>query len=474
MEALTRPQEIPPATEDLRGPEMSARLVGAIVRQLEQEHGAPLLAVACAEAGLSRDYLNDPHNWVSNLFHRRLVGVLGRQLFGIERPPPHDHPFWQAWRRAGQQGYTPDQLGPYWPLLRTLGTPRAVLRVLPRQVTRFNRTLQGRVVAEGPGWTVVEVGLAQNSPEWTQVAGNCWARIGILEGLPTLWGLPMARVEHTACMYDLRAPAPACTYRVSYGVLGTEVVRPLLPVVGLAAALWGMAALGWLAPSALAVGGVALMVELGRRVRSQQRELTAARDLERLLDQADLRYARLWSEGQELRRAYLANRKLSGYLPGTLVERIMRDPEVEMQLGGNRTYGAVLFADLVAFTPRCARQSPEQVLNDLNRYFGTVDAVIEQFGGVIDKRMGDGLMVVFTPQQGESYPQTGERAVRCGLAMLRAMPGLNRALAEASTAPWPRPAPSPWPCAWGSPPAGSCRATWAPARTWSTRSSASR
>ncbi|MCB9762771.1 MAG: adenylate/guanylate cyclase domain-containing protein [Alphaproteobacteria bacterium] len=419
----------------LTAPEMSNRLVGAIVLKLEERYGPAAVGSACALAGLSRDYLDDPNGWVSNRFHRTFVEILSHDVLGLPQPPDRDDPFWEPWREAGREGMNRARLGPFLPILRTLGSPSSLLRRAPVLVRRFNSTLRLKLIKHRSGYALVDISPADERPEHAQLAGNCWARIGILEGIPTLWGLPHAQVEHTACRFDKRTPAASCLYQVRYADPPGEALRVAIPTALGAAAL----GLGWtlhvLAPSALAVGGAALAADLVRRVRERSRRAAEARELDVLIVDAEQRYRQLWRDGEALRRAWLATRKLSGYLPEPLVEEILRDPEMELHLGGTRAQATVLFADIVGFTPRCERQAPEQVLADLNLYFTHVDDVIFAHGGVIDRRMGDGVMVVFLPREGETAEAAGLRAVRCGLAMLGAVPAINRALAAHESSP---------------------------------------
>ena len=115
-----------------------------------------------------------------------------------------------------------------------------------------------------------------------------------------------------------------------------------------------------------------------------------------------------------------------------LVEQILEKPEQELKLGGRRTDAAVLFADLVGFTRRCEQLTPEAVVEDLNTWFSVVDPIIHAHGGIIDKRIGDAVMVVFVPREGEdrSNGEIWSRAIRCGLAMQSAMSECHRALAQ--------------------------------------------
>jgi class 3 adenylate cyclase len=90
---------------------------------------------------------------------------------------------------------------------------------------------------------------------------------------------------------------------------------------------------------------------------------------------------------------------------------------------GDRRPVTALFADISGFTTLSGTLDPEQTHELLNTYFRWVDAIIESFGGRIDKHIGDGVMAVFgAPVAHDNDP---ERAVRAALAVHRAMPDLS-------------------------------------------------
>ena len=91
-----------------------------------------------------------------------------------------------------------------------------------------------------------------------------------------------------------------------------------------------------------------------------------------------------------------------------VVERVMDNPELELTLGGRLTRAAVLFSDIVGFTPRSEERAPEDVVEELNIYFAHVDPAFKRHDGVIDKRMGDGVMAVFPPRPDDDGPHDVE------------------------------------------------------------------
>ena len=75
----------------------------------------------------------------------------------------------------------------------------------------------------------------------------------------------------------------------------------------------------------------------------------------------------------------------------------------------------VLFADLVGFTTLAERMDPEQVKRMVDGCFERLVEVVHEFGGKVDKILGDGMLVLFgAPVAHEDDP---ERAVRAALRM---------------------------------------------------------
>ena len=87
-----------------------------------------------------------------------------------------------------------------------------------------------------------------------------------------------------------------------------------------------------------------------------------------------------------------------------------------------RRYAVVLFSDVRGFTRRAEAIRPEAVVEDLNRYFTRMVELVHAEGGIVDKFIGDGMMVVFGL---DDSAEAANRAVRTGLAMLRAVPCLE-------------------------------------------------
>jgi class 3 adenylate cyclase/tetratricopeptide (TPR) repeat protein len=84
---------------------------------------------------------------------------------------------------------------------------------------------------------------------------------------------------------------------------------------------------------------------------------------------------------------------------------------------------SVLFADLVGFTAASEGRDAEETRELLSRYFEISRGVIERYGGVVEKFIGDAVMAVWgTPVATED---DAERAVRAALELVAAMPDLH-------------------------------------------------
>lgn len=103
--------------------------------------------------------------------------------------------------------------------------------------------------------------------------------------------------------------------------------------------------------------------------------------------------ARVQSVLRRTKETERVRRMFARYTSDAVVEEILRTGEVV--LTGERREVTVLFADLRNFTSLAEAQPPEDVMRLLNELLGRLaDAVIE-WGGTLDKFLGDGLMAIW-------------------------------------------------------------------------------
>jgi adenylate cyclase len=87
---------------------------------------------------------------------------------------------------------------------------------------------------------------------------------------------------------------------------------------------------------------------------------------------------------------------------------------------GRRIKAAIMFTDISAFSTRPSMTADEQelMLRVLNLYFTEMIRIVEDYGGVIEKNTGDGLMAYFERGfQGTAEENCVQRAVSCALTM---------------------------------------------------------
>ena len=84
---------------------------------------------------------------------------------------------------------------------------------------------------------------------------------------------------------------------------------------------------------------------------------------------------------------------------------------------------SVLFADLVGFTALADARDPEAVRDLLTRYFDSAREIVDRYGGVVEKFIGDAVMAVWgTPV---AHEDDAERSVRAALDLVDAVRALG-------------------------------------------------
>lgn len=94
------------------------------------------------------------------------------------------------------------------------------------------------------------------------------------------------------------------------------------------------------------------------------------------------------------------------------------------QLGGEMRTVSVVFADIVGFTALAEGAEPGRVIATLNELMTAWSRAIEEYGGVVDKYTGDGIMAIFGAPI--VHEDDALRAVRAALRMQDATRAINR------------------------------------------------
>lgn len=113
----------------------------------------------------------------------------------------------------------------------------------------------------------------------------------------------------------------------------------------------------------------------------------------------------------------------SRYVSPKVVEELVKDPNAELKLGGNKQVVTVLFSDIRGFTTLSEELTPEAVVEKLNEYFQTWTDIIFKHDGTVDKFIGDAVMAIFGAPM--AHPDDAARAVRAAWDMREALEKLN-------------------------------------------------
>ncbi|MCE8007364.1 adenylate/guanylate cyclase domain-containing protein [Aestuariivita sp.] len=109
---------------------------------------------------------------------------------------------------------------------------------------------------------------------------------------------------------------------------------------------------------------------------------------------------------------------LTRYLPAEVAPELARAGLDALQTG-SRQQMAVMFVDMRGFTGRAEAMRPEELSAFVTQYRRRITDTARAHGGIIDKFMGDAVMIVFAA--GDVPQQAAARAIRCGQAILAAI-----------------------------------------------------
>ena len=105
--------------------------------------------------------------------------------------------------------------------------------------------------------------------------------------------------------------------------------------------------------------------------------------------------------------------QLMRYVGSHTMEMIHEASGEDVSMGGTTQDLAVLFTDLRGFTAYSEHREPDEVIAMLNRYLGFQAEIVPDFGGSIDKFVGDEMMALFIGDDALA------RAIACSVAIQR-------------------------------------------------------
>jgi diguanylate cyclase (GGDEF)-like protein len=181
--------------------ETSAATTGLVVRFVRGRGGPDAVADLLARAGVDAgaDELCDPSRWFSYADRIRLFQAMVDVLEDEEAP-------YELGATAARSGLNPSVVL----AVRAFGSPRQVFQQLPRAVSKFTTTSTMRVRSSSATRATIDYEL-HDGYEHSRL--DCRYAQGLIAAVPTVFGLPPAKVVHDRCESDGH---PVCTYEVSW------------------------------------------------------------------------------------------------------------------------------------------------------------------------------------------------------------------------------------------------------------------
>jgi len=115
---------------------------------------------------------------------------------------------------------------------------------------------------------------------------------------------------------------------------------------------------------------------------------------------------------------------LGKYISPEVAKKVLNDKD-GVALKGERRECVVMFTDIRGFTAMSENALPEKIVADLNEYFTLMVDVVDNYGGILDKFIGDAIMAVFGAPVPD--PEDPLRAVKAALEMRTRLKKINEA-----------------------------------------------
>ena len=128
----------------------------------------------------------------------------------------------------------------------------------------------------------------------------------------------------------------------------------------------------------------------------------------------------------ELRLAGLKT-ALQGRISKERIAQIVKDPTL-LQVAPAGKIVSIMFVDIVGFSQISDQQSPEEVFHHLKELFALLRSVVLEYGGVVDKTIGDGMLAYFGygPDGQHSSREHADDALKSGIAIQKRVLELNK------------------------------------------------
>jgi adenylate cyclase len=120
-------------------------------------------------------------------------------------------------------------------------------------------------------------------------------------------------------------------------------------------------------------------------------------------------------------------RTFERYVSRDIVREMLDHPKIYAQsLGGVTKSVTILFSDIRDYSVVSAHSDPHTLVTQLNEYLTAMVECVFQFGGTLDKFIGDAVMAVWGNIRSNGAGHDAANAVRAALAMQKELVALNK------------------------------------------------
>jgi class 3 adenylate cyclase len=116
--------------------------------------------------------------------------------------------------------------------------------------------------------------------------------------------------------------------------------------------------------------------------------------------------------------------KISRYIPPQIYKSIFSGQR-DVTIHTERKKLTIFFSDIQNFTATTERLQPEQITQLLNEYFTEMSAIAHEYGGTIDKFIGDAMLIFFGDPETKGDRADAQACVRMAWSMQRRLLELN-------------------------------------------------
>jgi adenylate cyclase len=130
---------------------------------------------------------------------------------------------------------------------------------------------------------------------------------------------------------------------------------------------------------------------------------------------------------EQVRREAMVRSNFERYFAPNVAAEIAQQAGA-VRVGGERRPTTVLFSDIRGFTAMAESMGPDAIAHALSEYFTDMVDVIFEYGGTLDKFMGDAIMALWGAPL--AHPDDPDRALRAAVEMQLAVARLNQRWAD--------------------------------------------